>query len=247
MIVSSSAIVLNSRKYGDSSKIITVFSRQYGKISLIAKGVRAAKSKSGSVLEPLSNINISFYKKAEKDLQLLSKAELSKILTKITDDPDSLCAGLAMLESVNHSMPEGEAHIELYDSLAASLDLLNQKKYPSFVMFIKFQLILAKCLGFETDFSTIESFIPKDFVSFNLSNSEIINGRYTGKNILAFETSIIKILKNISEFECFNGDNNYVLNIDKSAKSKIIEFFVRYFSYHLDKHFYYKAFTIFEL
>ena len=37
MIVSTNAIVLRSMKYGDTSKIVTVYSRKYGKMKVIAK------------------------------------------------------------------------------------------------------------------------------------------------------------------------------------------------------------------
>ena len=144
-------------------------------------------------------------------------------------------------------MQENDCHDELFEALAESMDLLNNYPKEPFFLFVKFQLILAKSLGFEPDFSSLESFVPKDIVSFNTENSTIVNGRYNGKNIFTIDTSIVKDLQLIDSCD-FQQLSTLELNkCDSESKNKIIEFFVRYFSFHLDKHFYYKAFSIFEI
>ena len=85
MIVSTESVVLNSRKFGDTSKIVTFYTKEGGLIKAVAKGSRASKNKFGSSLEPLSHSFISYYEKPEKDLFLLSKAETINPFRKITD------------------------------------------------------------------------------------------------------------------------------------------------------------------
>ena len=63
MIVSTDAIVLRSMKYGETSKIVTLYSKKFGKIKVIAKGARSAKSKFGASLEPMMHSSVIFYKK----------------------------------------------------------------------------------------------------------------------------------------------------------------------------------------
>jgi DNA repair protein RecO (recombination protein O) len=67
MIAETKAIVLHTRKFSDTSKIATLFTSDFGKISVIAKGAAKPKSKFGSSLDPLSYINISFIKKILRD------------------------------------------------------------------------------------------------------------------------------------------------------------------------------------
>ncbi|MBK6759746.1 MAG: DNA repair protein RecO [Ignavibacteria bacterium] len=52
MIVSSEAIVLHSRRFGDSSRIVTLYSAELGKVTVVAKGARTMKSSFGAALEP---------------------------------------------------------------------------------------------------------------------------------------------------------------------------------------------------
>ena len=67
-IVHSDAIVLRSIDYGETSRIVTLFTRERGKIGVMAKGARANRSRFGSTLEPLSHINVVLYYKPGRDL-----------------------------------------------------------------------------------------------------------------------------------------------------------------------------------
>ncbi|HDR91173.1 MAG TPA: DNA repair protein RecO, partial [candidate division Zixibacteria bacterium] len=62
-ILSLKAFVLRRIRYGESSLITSLFSEERGKLSVIAKGARPAKSKCGmaAVLEPLNLIEAEVY------------------------------------------------------------------------------------------------------------------------------------------------------------------------------------------
>ena len=61
MLLSTEAIVQKSISYGDSSIISSILTKNYGKISIIAKGVKKNKSTSRVLLEPLTIVNINCY------------------------------------------------------------------------------------------------------------------------------------------------------------------------------------------
>ena len=69
MLCSTSAIVLNYTKFGDTSLICNLYSKDYGKFSIIAKGARSLKNPHGAILEPLNYIDLIYYFK-----QILSDA-----------------------------------------------------------------------------------------------------------------------------------------------------------------------------
>ena len=58
---STSGIVLKTFSYGDTSKIIRCYTRDFGKISLIAKGVKTSKTLQIGYLEPINCISIDLY------------------------------------------------------------------------------------------------------------------------------------------------------------------------------------------
>ncbi|HNY91144.1 MAG TPA: DNA repair protein RecO, partial [bacterium] len=70
------AIVLHTRKQGETSKILSLYTLHYGRLSVMAKGARSLKSRYSGVLEPLTHIQIVFYRYEARDLHYLSQAEI---------------------------------------------------------------------------------------------------------------------------------------------------------------------------
>ena len=122
MIVSTDAIVLRSMKYGETSKIVTLYSKKFGKIRVMAKGARSAKSKFGASLEPMMHSSIILYKKEQRDLHLLSKSELSRPFLKFGGNGDRLAAGLALVELVNLVMHDEEENLPMFGLLVEALE-----------------------------------------------------------------------------------------------------------------------------
>ena len=131
MIVSSDAIILKSMKYGETSRIVTLFTREFGRIGIIAKGARGKKARFGAALDIMSHSRIVFYRKDTRDLQLLSQADLIEQFNRVIDDPSRLMLGFAMIEFLNASVHGEEQHTELFDLLLHSLQQLGSiEKHP---------------------------------------------------------------------------------------------------------------------
>lgn len=71
---SQPAFVLHQQHYRESSLIIDALTRDLGRVSLIAKGVRTPKSKTAGVLRPFAALSLSFVGKTE--LKTLTNAEI---------------------------------------------------------------------------------------------------------------------------------------------------------------------------
>ena len=74
MIVSTDAIVLRTVNYSETSIIITLFSKEAGKIVLIAKGARKPKSAFAAQFEPMNILNINYFHKDGRNIQLLKNS-----------------------------------------------------------------------------------------------------------------------------------------------------------------------------
>ena len=56
------AIVLRSWKLGEADRIVSLHTRDHGKVRGVAKGVRRTRSKFGARLEPTSHVTIQLYR-----------------------------------------------------------------------------------------------------------------------------------------------------------------------------------------
>ena len=108
------AIVLKSENWRETSKILTLFSQRFGKIRVIAKGVRNPKSKLVGNLEPFSQVNIVFYKKENTDLHLLSQVDLLQPLPKIQNDLKRFAYASAVTELLDKLTEPEEVHPGLF-------------------------------------------------------------------------------------------------------------------------------------
>lgn len=125
MIVKTEAIILRSMKYGETSRILTLYTRDFGRMSVIVKGARATKSKFGASLDVMSHSAVVLYRKEQRELQLLTQADLITPHRGISAHPDRLMYGFSLLEFILATVHGEEAHEDLYDVLSSSLAALD--------------------------------------------------------------------------------------------------------------------------
>jgi len=233
MIISTEAIVLSTIKYGDTSKIVSLYTRADGKISVIAKSARAAKNKYGASLEPMSLIKVNYYKKSATGLHLLSDAELISQSKGLLSSLDIMSCGLAIVEASKITQDEGEQNVELFELITSSLLLLNTEPKNPFSIFLFFLIGLCHIMGFELDFGVAEtraSNYSKNF--FSLADGCIISyERSIHHNSIKISATLIKVLAELSSITLTESTS---VNINDNQRKEAINFFEKYISYHLE-------------
>ncbi len=112
-----SAFVLHSRPYRESSLLLDVFSCDYGKIALLAKGARRNRSRLSAILQPFIPLSLSWCGKT--DLQTLTGAE--PIPPGILLQGRRLYCGLYLNELLSYFLHRHDAHRNLFSHYAATL------------------------------------------------------------------------------------------------------------------------------
>lgn len=152
MIVRTEAIVLRSVDYGETSQIVTLFTRQKGKLAVMAKGARRTSSRFGSSLQPMSYTQAVFYYKGSRGVQTLSESSHVRPFHGIMRSLEGLSYGLRMVELVNALLQDEEQNPHVFDLLVEILDRLNRTGSRLENLFHFFQLRLASILGFAPNF-----------------------------------------------------------------------------------------------
>jgi len=111
-ILLQSAHILHSRAYRDTSLIIDVLTENYGRIALVARGARRAKSQWQALLQPFRKLLISWSSKG--DLGTLTSAEHDGEIVWLKGS--SLISGLYVNELIMRLMHRDDAHPQLYVS-----------------------------------------------------------------------------------------------------------------------------------
>ncbi len=150
-IVRTEAVVLRRIPFRETSQIVTLFTREMGKITVLAKGSRKPKSQFGGTLQPMAHIQAIFYYKPTRDLQTLSETAHLSVLNKISDDLDKIAVGIRMIELVQALMQQEEANPYVFDLLVASLRQLDRAEGHAINIWMFFQLRISGSLGFQPD------------------------------------------------------------------------------------------------
>jgi DNA repair protein RecO (recombination protein O) len=238
-IVKTDAIVLKAIKYREASKIVTFYTRQFGKISAIAKGARRATSKYGSSLDPLSYVSLVLYKKEGREIQTLSQCDLMKSFRHLYEDLDKMAAGMAILELVTVVTHEQEKNLPLFNLLVESLTAVNNAtKNPSSLLYV-FEFQLARVLGFQPSFGNCISCGKPvvregaDRIEYHLEQGGPLCGScgiVPGSKI-TLNGSVFQLLSRMSLNTKVTTDVN--IEIDKKSQREIENFLRSFLQFHV--------------
>lgn len=174
MIVRTEAVVLRSMDYGETSQIVTIFTRELGKISVLAKGALKVKSRFGASLQPMSYSQVVFYYKPTRTLQTLSESTLLKPLSDIGGNQEILSAGWRIVELTNALMQEEQQNTLVFNLLLQVLHRLDDTTGNRSNILPYFQLKFATVLGFSPAFdrNSVQQ-LPEEGGSLLLDTGEI--------------------------------------------------------------------------
>ena len=120
------AIILQSRKQGETSKLLTLFTREFGKMSVVAKGSRGTRSKYLGALETFNHVSIVFYKKEGRQLQYLSDASINEPFPDLHSRLGKMALAAVACEVVAKSEQDDQSHPEQFQLLLDTLRALEK-------------------------------------------------------------------------------------------------------------------------
>jgi DNA repair protein RecO (recombination protein O) len=119
------AVVLRTHKLGEADRIITLLSRQHGKVRATARGVRRTSSKFGARLEPFSHVDIQLA--TGRSLDIVAQVEsLNAFGEPLSRDFPRYTAGQVMLETADRLVVEGQPAVQQFRLLVGGLRALNE-------------------------------------------------------------------------------------------------------------------------
>lgn len=147
MLVHTTAIVLKAIDYGDSSKILTVFSREDGKIALIAHSAKKPKSKFSGLAETGNILDIVYYLKQSRSVQILKEASYDEKTFNLRQDFEKMAVSLSALELTGQLLHENEVNKPLFDFTKTFLLWLDETDVQPSAVFPYLQLRLIDLMG----------------------------------------------------------------------------------------------------
>jgi DNA repair protein RecO (recombination protein O) len=123
------AVVLRTHKLGEADRIVTMLSREHGKIRAVAKGVRRTASKFGSRLEPFMVADVQLFE--GRSLDIITQAEsIGAYGAAIASDYASYTAAAVMVETAD-KVTDDDGSLQQYLLLVGALRSLARREHAS--------------------------------------------------------------------------------------------------------------------
>ncbi len=119
------ALVIRQADFSESSLVVTLFTREFGKIHGLAKGAKRLKSPFESALDLLALCRIVFLRKMSEALDILTEAKLQRSFRPAAHDLSSLYAAYYVAELVGELTDDGDPLPELFDLADETLQALS--------------------------------------------------------------------------------------------------------------------------
>jgi DNA repair protein RecO (recombination protein O) len=156
MLATTDGIVLHFIKFGESSVIATIFTRESGRQSFIINAARSKNSKNkAGILQPLFLVNLVAYQKQSREIQRVKEIKSSKTYQNIPFEVVKSTQVIFLAEVLYKTINEQESYTEMFDFIQNALlyfDLM-EKGVSNFHLW--FLLRLTEYLGFLPDTSFV--------------------------------------------------------------------------------------------
>ena len=137
------AYVLHSRSFRETSLIVEAFTREHGRVAVVARGAKSARSRWRNILQPFRPLLISWNQKS--DLGTLTAAD--QVASTPALQGQSLYCGMYLNELLMRLLHRGDPHAEVFERYRHALSELATETPPQPLLRI-FEKHLLEAIGY---------------------------------------------------------------------------------------------------
>lgn len=148
-LLKTEAVVLRRQDLKERDKLLTLYTREYGKLRVRAVGAKKIDSKLGGHLEPFMRTEVCLV--PSKTVDIVAGAQVVEAYRQLRTSVSGMHAAQYLIEVLDSLTPEGQTEKPVYDLTRQTLDLLNQQTPVNFFTVQSVALKLLGHMGFEPE------------------------------------------------------------------------------------------------
>jgi DNA repair protein RecO (recombination protein O) len=182
------AYVLHSRSFRETSLIVEALTREHGRVAVVARGARSARSRWRNVLQPFRPLLLSWNQKS--DLGTLTAAD--QVASPPALQGQSLYCGLYLNELLMRLLHRGDPHTEVFERYRFVLSELASEVPPQPVLRV-FEKNLLEAIGYamllDREYGSDEAIQPQNWYTYRPDRGPVLASgpdrhRVSGKALL---------------------------------------------------------------
>lgn len=224
MQAKTTGIILHQVKYSDSQSIVSIYTREFGRMSYMVRGVNRKKSVARSaLLQPLSIVEIDVTHNPKKDIQNIRDMRVAIPFYQIPYDPVKNCLALFITEVLHKTLKISENDEDLYSFIENSVCQLDKCEKGIGNFHLVFMAGLAKQLGFGPNMINGD-----DFRYFDMMNGVFRQHQPQHRHFLKDEQA--EVFKSILSL---NYNCLHLVPMNRLQRAEVLENFVEYYRLHI--------------
>ncbi len=234
MLQKTQGIILRQTKFNEADKILTVFSKDNGKITAIAKGARKTKSQLMASTQVFCYSNFVLYK--GKNFYHINQGEILNSFYSLREDIYKLAYGTYILEIVESGIVEQEENEKLFLLVLKTLKILSLEEKDHLKLLLAFILKFLSFIGYKPHLRSCVMCNKKLMgkIKFSITLGGALCSECFTKDI--YSKSIdIEILKVMDKLLYCKLDELDELNVHDDVLLKIDSIMTKYLLTHVDK------------
>jgi DNA repair protein RecO (recombination protein O) len=144
----ATALVIRATDFSETSRVVTLWTKEAGKVRALAKGGRRLKSNFDVALDLLTVCGIVFIRKSSSSLDLLTEARVEERFAQLRTDIHALNAAYYVAEMLGDWTQDHDPHPILFDEAVGTLRNLGQPGIITGTCLAHFELVLLRELGY---------------------------------------------------------------------------------------------------
>lgn len=145
-MLKTEGIVIKEMRYKDTSKILSIYTKKYGKITAMARGAYRPKSRIIANTQPFSYNEYQLFK--GKNFYYINQADIIDSFYPIREKIERVVYGQYMLELIEKSMEEGQENPKIFMLLLKGLQLLSDMDGDFLKFITAYELKFISFLGY---------------------------------------------------------------------------------------------------
>lgn len=141
------AVVIRQVDFSETSRVVTLFSKEFGKFSALARGARRLKGPFDAAIDLLSRCRVVFIRKSSGSLDLLTEARLVSRFKPPGTDISSLYGGYYVADLLNGMTEEYDPAPDLFNLATNTLAKLSTTEQDSLTSVVEFEVGILRYSG----------------------------------------------------------------------------------------------------
>jgi DNA repair protein RecO (recombination protein O) len=224
MLEKTRGIILHQIKYTDSGIVARLYTRKFGRLSFLIKGMRNRKAGKHNILfQPMFILDLEMYYKASREMQVMKEFSVSFTPYDIHSNIKKSCVAIFLGEVLTAILKEESPHKEMFDYIEKSIIYFDRCKEGFANFHIAFLAGLSSFLGFEPGLRT------------NVSDSffDMTNGKFVPIPPVHGNYATEEVSNILADFFMVSFDTISNITLTGTLRNEVLETLVRYYSLHL--------------